>query len=256
MKTFAITNQKGGSGKTTTAVNLAATLGELGKRTLLIDIDPQSSASSWLGAKEGGRGLFNVFANNGNLTDLVRKTDTPGVDLIPSSSWLIGIDKALAGEVGAELVFRRAVDKLPRDRWDYMLVDCPPSLGLLSVSALVACRYILVPVEAHVMALAGLASLVATTERVRDRLNPSLTLAAILACRVDMRKNLSREVVSRLQDRFGSVLLTAFIRETVRLAEAPSFSRPITAYDPRSTGAEDYRAVTQELLKRSPKWKN
>jgi chromosome partitioning protein len=172
------------------------------------------------------------------------------VDLIPSSPWLVGVEKALAAEVGAELVFRRAFEQLPRDRWDYCLLDCPPSLGLLAVAALVTCREVLVPVEAQVMALAGLAALLGTVERVKERLNPELALAGIIACRVDLRKNLAREVISRLRARFGKLVFQAMVRENVRLAEAPSFGKPITTYDPRSTGAEDYRAVAAELLKR------
>ena len=251
MRTLAIMNQKGGSGKTTTAVNLAATLGEKGKNVLLIDLDSQGSASSWLGCHDGGKGLFDVFAENGSLLDNVRDSGSPGVDFVPSSPWLVGLERSLAGEVGAELVFRRALERLPRDRWDFVLVDCPPSLGLLSVSALTACHEVLVPVETHVMALAGLAALLHTVERVRDRLNAELRITAILPCRVDSRKNLCRDVVSRLRERFGELVLDSMVRENVRLAEAPSFGRPITLYDGRSAGAEDYRAVAVELLKRN-----
>lgn len=250
MRTVAVTNQKGGSGKTTTAVNLAAAIGERGKRVLVVDLDPQASASAWLGVRDGGKGLFEVLTDNGNLLDLVRKTDAEGVDLAPSSPWLMGVEKALAGEVGAETILRRRVGRLPGDRWDFVLFDCPPSLGLLAVSALVAAGEVLVPVEAHVMALAGLASLLQTVERVRDRLNPELAVSAILACRVDARTNLSKDVVDRLRERFGDLVLKAVVRENVRLAEAPSFGKPITAYDPRSAGAEDYREVAGEILKR------
>jgi len=248
MHTLALMNQKGGSGKTTTAVNLAAALGELERRVLLVDLDPQASATAWLGRSPSERGLYDVLTANGNLADLVADTDVAGVALIPSSSWLVGVERALAGEVGAETIFRRALGALP-PHWDLALLDCPPSLGLLSVSALVASRAVLVPVEAHVMAMAGLAALLQTTERVRERLNPELAIAAILACRVN-RTNLAREVVARLRERFGDLVLDAVVRESVRLAEAPSFGRPITTYDPRGAGAEDYRAVARELLGR------
>lgn len=250
MRTIAVTNQKGGSGKTTTAVNLAAALAEKGRKVLLIDLDPQASASAWLGVSDGGKGLFELLVGNGNLVDLVRDTPFTGVSLVPGSNWLIGVEKAMAAEVGAETVLRQAIQSLPRNKWDLVLLDCPPSLGLMVVSALVAAQEIVVPVEAHVMALSGLANLIQTVERVRERLNPGLAITTILPCRVDHRKNLSKEVVERLRSRFGDLVPATVIRENVRLAEAPSFEKPITAYSPESSGAVDYRAAAGELLKR------
>lgn len=252
MRTVAVTNQKGGSAKTTAAVNLAAALGERGQRVLLVDLDPQASASSWLGVKDGGRGLLEVFTASRPLVELVRETVAPGVELVPASAWLLGVEKALAGEAGAEVILRRGLERLPRDRWGIVLVDCPPSLGILAVSALAACREVLVPVEASTLGLAGLASLRQTVDRVRERLNPQLRLGAILLCRVDSRTNLSREVRESLRESFGPLLLRASIRETVRLREAWSFSKPITQYAPSSAGAEDFRQAAGELLGR---WK-
>lgn len=249
MKTIAITNQKGGSGKTTTAVNVSAAMAELGEHVLLLDLDPQASASAWLDAPAEGRGLFDVFAGNVLLADLVRNTNLPNLEVVPSSRWLTGIDKALANEVGAETLLRAAIGTLSA-RWDYLIVDCPPSLGLLGVAALAAADGLLVPVETRVMALAGLASLLNTTERVRERLNPRLAIEGILACRVDVRTNLSREVVSRLRNRFGDLVFNVVIRENVRLAEAPSFQQPITTFAPTSTGTEDYRSLARELRAR------
>lgn len=248
MRTIAVTNQKGGSGKTTTAVNVAAALAELGKRVLVVDLDPQASASAWLGAKADGRGLLEVFTDNGNLTALVHDTAFAGVAVVPSSAWLASVEKALAGEVGAELLFQKALRRLP-NRWDFVLVDCPPALGLLTVSALAAVQEVLVPVEAHVMALAGLAALMHTVETVRDRLNPSLAVSAIVACRVAVRTRLAQEVLEAMRDRFGDLVLKAMVRESVKVAECPSFAQPITVYDPEGHGAEDYRAVAKELLK-------
>jgi len=250
MRTIAVTNQKGGSGKTTTAVNLAAALAETGRKVLLIDLDPQASASSWLGVADGGKGLFELLVGNGNLVDLVHETAFAGVGLVPGSNWMVGVEKAMAGEVGAETVLRKAIQSLPRNRWDIVLLDCPPSLGLMVVSALVAAQEVVVPVEAHVMALSGLANLLQTVERVKERLNPALAISTILPCRVDARKNLSKEVVERLRSRFGRLVPPTVIRENVRLAEAPSFEQPITAYSPDSSGAVDYRAAAGELLKR------
>lgn len=250
MRTIVVVNQKGGSGKTTTAVNLAAALGELGKRVLVIDLDPQASASAWLGVTDEGRGLLDVFTNNGNVADLVRQSPTAaGVDVVPASSWLATAERALAGEVGAELVFQKALRRLP-ERWDFVFVDCAPALGLLTVSALAAVREVLVPVEAHVLALAGVAALVRTVDVVRERLNPALMLSAILACRVNTRTRLAEEVLEALRAQFGKVVLRAVVRENVRLAEAPSHAKPVTVYDPRGHGAEDYRAVARELLRR------
>jgi chromosome partitioning protein len=249
LRTIAISNQKGGSGKTTTAVNLSAALGEQGHRVLLVDLDPQASASAWLGVRNADRGLLDVFADNVHLCHLTHQTRITNVDLVPASPWLVGVDKALAAEVGAETLLRTAFSRLPI-RWDYVVVDCPPSLGLLAIAAFVACQSLLVPVETRVMALGGLAALLRTMERVRERLNPDLALAGIVSCRVDLRTNLSREIVQRLRERFGDMVFASTVRENVRLAEAPSFEQPITTYAPESTGAADYRAVAAELLAR------
>ncbi len=248
MRVFAVTNQKGGSCKTTTSVNLCTALGEMGQRVLLIDLDPQSSASAWMGVKgvNTDKGLLAVFTDNGNLLDIIHNTKY-GVDLVPSSAWLVGVEKALAGELGAEGIFHRALQQLPR-RWNYVLLDCPPSLGLLTVSALAAAREVLVPVEAHVMALSGLVQLLQTVETVKERLNPALGIAGILACRVDRRARHAQEVVDRLRERFGSQVYKTVIRENIKLAEAPSFSKPIQFYDPTCRGSLDYRALAAEIL--------
>lgn len=250
MKTVAIINQKGGSGKTTTAVCLAAALAESGWRVLVVDLDAQASATSWFGVRDDDNRLLEVLGSEGRLEDMVVSTGVPGVDLAPASHALSGIDRALATEVGAELILRRCLDALPSGRYDLVLLDCPPALGLLSISALAACDEVLVPVEAHVMALSGLASLTHTLDRVRSRLNPAARLSAILACRVDARKNLCLDVVASLRERFSDQVMKTVVRENVRLAEAPSFAAPITVYDSKSVGAEDYRAVATELLER------
>jgi chromosome partitioning protein len=248
MRTLAIANQKGGSGKTTTSVNLAAALGEQNRRVLLIDLDPQHSATAWFGIRDAGKGVLGVFADNGNMTDLIQAAGVAGVDLVPSSAWLVGVEKMLAGEVGAETILRRNLERLPLGRWDYVLLDCPPTLGILTVNALAAVQELLVPVEAHVMALSGLAQLLQTVEIVRDRLNPNLKISGILACRVDARTRHAREVVEELRKRSGDLVYRTVIRENIRLAECPSFGQPITSYDPKSAGAADYRALALEII--------
>ncbi len=249
MRRIAITNQKGGSGKTTTAVNLAAALGERKRRVLVIDLDPQCSATSWFGIKNTDKGLFGVFIENRNVTDIINNTNVPNVAVIPASPWLVGVEKALAGEVGAETILRRHLQNLPHDRWDYLLIDCPPALGILTINALAAVKEVLVPVEAHVLALEGLAQLLQTVDVVKERLNPELEISGILACRVDGRTRHAQEVVEHLQGRFGNLVYNTVIRENVRLAECPSFGKPITQYDPRSYGAADYRALAREIIR-------
>ncbi len=248
MRRIAITNQKGGSGKTTTAVNLAAALGERKRRVLVLDLDPQCSATSWFGLKNTDKGVFRVFAENGNITDIISNTNVPGVDVVPASPWLVGVERALAREVGAETILRRQLQSLPHDRWDYLLIDCPPALGILTINALAAVKEVLVPVEAHVLALEGLAQLLQTVAVVKERLNPDLEISGILACRVDGRTRHAQEVVEHLQGRFGNLVYNTVIRENVRLAECPSFGKPITQYDPRSYGAADYRALAREII--------
>jgi len=178
----------------------------------------------------------------------VQAAGVAGVDLVPSSSWLVGAEKMLAGEVGAETILRRNLEGLPPDRWDYVLLDCPPTLGILTVNALAAAQELLVPVEAHVMALSGLAHLLQTVEVVKDRLNPDLKISGILACRVDARTRHAREVVEQLRKRSGPLVYKTVIRENIRLAECPSFGQPITLYDPKSAGAQDYRALADEII--------
>jgi chromosome partitioning protein len=247
MRLIAIINQKGGSAKTTTAVNLAAALGEQHRRVLVLDLDPQASASSWLGVKDGGRGLLDVFTDGLALAGLVQPTSADGVDVIPSSSWLVGVEKALAGEVGAETTLRRRLAQL-KGPWQYILIDCPPALGLMTVNALAAVQEVLVTVESHVMALSGLARLLETLEVVKERLNPDIKMAGILACRVDARTRHAQEVVEQLRSRFGPLVYDAMIRENVRLAECPSFAQPITLYDSRSHGAADYRQLATDVI--------
>jgi len=248
VRSIAVLNQKGGSGKTTTSVNLAATLGERGRRVLLVDIDPQSSATLWYNIEDPGRGITEIFINGAPLLDLVRATDAVGVAMIPSSAWLYGAEKVLRWEPRSLQIFSASVNKLPPNQWDYMIVDCPPTLGILTANALIAVREVLIPVEAHILALPGIDRVIASVETLRTHLNPKLQVSKILPCRVDPRTRHGREVVQELRHRYGKLVSSVEIRENVRLAEAPAEGVPITMFDARSKGALDYFALADEMI--------
>jgi len=253
MRVIAIVNQKGGSGKTTVSVNLAAALVEQQRKVLLIDIDPQANASQWFGFKDEDRGLLAVFVNGGNLLDVIRQTPF-GVDVAPSSTWMVQAEKQLIAEVAAETVLRRAIGSLPEDRWNYVLIDCPPTLGILVVNALSAAKEVLVPVQAQVLSLVGLVQLHRTLDLVKERINADLHLSGIVPCRVDSRTRHSKEIVDSLRETFGEIVHKAVIRENVRVAEAPSFAQPITIYDPHSRGASDFRLLAKEIIDKEPQY--
>ena len=246
MKTVAIANHKGGSAKTTTVVNLAAALGELGVRVLVIDLDPQGSATTWLGLPLGERSILDVYLHAGDLTDVSMPTSAPGVDLVPSSPWLVAANRDEDVAIGLGVL--GTIGRLAL-AWDYVLLDCPPSYGALSVSSLAACLEVIIPVEATVLALTGLVSMIGTIDAVRERLNPELRLDAIIACRLNRTRH-ARKIVERMREHYPGLVLNASVRETAALAEAPSSHLPITRYTPNGAGAADYRAVALELLGR------
>ncbi len=248
MRTIAIVNQKGGSGKTTTAVNLAAALAESGKKVLLIDLDPQGSASLWYGFKEQAIGLYDMFVKNNKFENVIEKTEIERLHIAASSPLLAGVEKALAKHVNPENILKEKVSKLPGHPWDYILIDCPPTLGILSLNALTFAKEVLIPVEAHVMALHGLVQLLKTINTVKQHLNPQLDIAGILACRVDNRTKHSQEVLDQLKRRFDSKLYKSFIRENIKLAEAPLHLKPINLYDKNSKGTKDYCQLAKELI--------
>lgn len=249
MRKIAIINQKGGSGKTTTSVNLAGALAECGRKVLLIDLDPQASTTGWFGCLTDGQSLYELFTQNVSIYDIVVNTAIANISIIPSSTWLIGIEKRLAQEVGAETILKQKLKELKSGDWDYVLIDCPPTLGLLTINALSAADELIVPVEARVMALNGLVQLLGTIDVIKERLNHNLKISGILPCRVDSRTNHAKEVVRELRDNFKGLVYKTAIRENIRLAEAPSFMKPITMYDTHCSGSSDYRLLAQEVIK-------
>ena len=247
MRRLAVTNQKGGSAKTTTAVNLAAALAEGKRRVLVIDLDPQGNTTSWLGLGKPEKGVLELLTESVPAQALVQPTGVEGVGCIAATPALNGVERGLAREVGAEMTLRRCLANLTND-WDYLLIDTPPTLGILTLNALTAAEELIVPVEAHVLALAGVAQLFDTVHMVNERLNPGLAIAGIVACRVDTRTRHSGEVTESLRKIFKGLMYEVTIRENIRLAEAPSFHQPITVYAPQSSGAADYRALAHEVI--------
>ena len=249
-KIIAVTNQKGGVGKTTTAVNLCACLAELGKKTLLVDADPQGNASSGAGAQAGDNSLYEVLLGLVTAEKSVVTTDTPNMSVLPSDIRLAGAEVEMVGMDRREYRMRAALRSLS-DQYDYVIVDCPPSLGLLTVNALTAAASVLIPIQCEYYALEGVRSLMDTVSRVKRGLNPALEVEGVLLTMFDGRTNLSLQVVAQVKKHFKSKVFATTVPRNVRLGEAPSHALPINRYDPRSTGAEAYRSLAREVLARN-----
>jgi chromosome partitioning protein len=247
-------NQKGGVGKTTTTINLGAALAETGERVLLIDMDPQGSLGVGLGIEPHSREVtvYNLLMQDGaTLDDALVETTTEGLHLLPANIDLAAAELLLVQEVAREQALERVVDRL-RYRYDHILIDCPPSLGLLTINGLTAADGVVVPLECEYFALRGMSLLMQTVERVRDRLNPRLELEGIVATMFDPRTLHTREVLERVRDAFGEAVFTTTINKTIRFAEAPVAGEPILSYSGRSRGATAYRELAQEVLQREP----
>ncbi len=251
-KIIAIVNQKGGVGKTTTAVNLTSGLGIKGKKVLIVDIDPQGNTTSGFGIdkRETVASSYNLITGDRSVEQIILKTKFKGVDIIPSAMDLAGAEIELSTAENRENKLKNALAPV-REKYDYILLDCPPSLGLITLNALVATDTFLVPIQCEYFALEGLSQLMSTMRQVKRLYNPILELEGVLLTMYDGRLNLTQQVVSEIKKFFGKKLYSTVITRSVRLSEAPSFGLPIQYYDHRSKGADCYNDLAAEFIKRN-----
>ncbi len=252
-RVISIANQKGGVGKTTTAVNLSACLAQKGKRVLLIDTDPQGNATSGLGIEaHTDRSVYNVLVDDMEISETIVSTMVKKLDVCPANINLAGAEIELVSMVSRENRLKDAVDKI-RDEYDYVLIDCPPSLGLITLNAFTASDSVLVPIQCEYYALEGLGQLINTIKLVQKHLNPDLIVEGVILTMFDARTNLSTQVAREVEKYFGNKVFQTIIPRNIRLSEAPSHGLPITLYDGESKGAETYKKLAKELIKLTEK---
>jgi len=250
-KIIAVANQKGGVGKTTTAINFSSCLAMAEKKTLLIDIDPQANSTSGVGLKKDNMeiSIYDVLIGRREMLDIILPTELSFLNVAPSSISLVGAEVELVGMFSRESILTRALTSIV-DKYDYIIIDCPPSLGLLTINALTAADAVMIPIQCEYYALEGLSQLLQTIKLVQKNLNPKLDIDGVLLTMYDGRLNLSRQVAEEARKYFSNRVYDTVINRNVRLSEAPSFGKPIIMYDILSTGAENYMALTREVLGR------